>query len=809
MGMRKHFVDGTRRYVLIVLASTAILAALCAIPLFYFLQVWIASTILLLIVLAVPLIIAAAFRLGLPWFVGKAARVLIESEASSAYKIETKSISQKELAKVLEQLATLSEKPSQSLPPPPPPPSASSDPNPLPRPLDTQIEDQPRVLKRAVSSRVRAKNILSWLKTKRRQPTAAASSKHDIDPDDRQTEIKLINPRSDKEWDVKRPIWAGISWAIDISIKPPSEVGGLAARDGREPLAMRRLGKAVDLLIKVSDSSGGDVLLQAIEDPFQTLLLPVDGPSRTRRVSFMPVIINGGGLAPRKARLTVQIFYRPNLIDAIDIELSVVPHDPVFAKVPPAAGPDDAHFIRYRDEKAEDSRALGWLGEDIAPRALTIYARKDDQRMHLDFTLVRSEGRTLQLSAISVIPPNDLLSLLLDVREAYSQLNLDIFGGETGDKHLYETGIERLAKLGHRAWTLLFNNNDAKTSLLAIGDYLKSVGLAPDSIVQIVLKDSISDFIFPWSILYDGEYPNSKHPARWQSFWGARYQIEQFVGRSDSIRPLAPAYVDVAFLPWDSFPETNLVREALGLMASPPRIEVLGECTNRASLVEAIKSDRANFYCFFCHGHTRAPEDPAFGNLIRRQLQIIQDKEAGLAAANDGPPNERQTAMRQFIVSMKALLTSSLTAKDHLISLSDEDVGYQDLVGEVGRSRFETQPVLFLDMCQSAQLFPGVNESFVALFLKLQASTVIGTECEISPALGRAFAEKFMEAMFQNGRSAGEALLDAREALAGQGNPLGLVYTLYGRATRTLVLKSTSGAAVHKLRGGIDVHTTN
>jgi hypothetical protein len=138
---------------------------------------------------------------------------------------------------------------------------------------------------------------------------------------------------------------------------------------------------------------------------------------------------------------------------------------------------------------------------------------------------------------------------------------------------------------------------------------------------------------------------------------------------------------------------------------------------------------------------------------------------------------------------MKALMTSSLAAKDHLISLSDEDVGYQNLAGAVGRLRFRTQPVLLLDMCQSAQLFPGVNESFVGLFLKLQAGTVIGTECEISPSLGRAFAELFMQAMFRNGRSAGEALLDAREELCRQGNPLGLVYTLYGRTTRTLARK--------------------
>jgi hypothetical protein len=164
-----------------------------------------------------------------------------------------------------------------------------------------------------------------------------------------------------------------------------------------------------------------------------------------------------------------------------------------------------------------------------------------------------------------------------------------------------------------------------------------------------------------------------------------------------------------------------------------------------------------------------------------------------LAAVSNGAPDPRRDALNQFIVSMKALKMSSLNARDHTIDLSDGTVAYVDLADRVSDCRFATQPVFLLDMCESAQLFPGHSENFVALFLKLKASAVVGTECEISPALGQAFADVFIDAMLLRGRSVGEALLDARQALAARRNPLGLVYTLYGQATRSLVPRAGLG----------------
>jgi hypothetical protein len=611
--------------------------------------------------------------------------------------------------------------------------------------------------------------------------------------DDRQTEIRLVDPATDREWGAMRPVVVGKPSAIEIAIKPPAEVGGLEAPEGRQSVKMRSMPGPVDLLIKVVDASSEGVRLQ-IDEPFRALTLPPSGASTPQRVTFTPLLSgqpDGPIPAVRRGRLTVQIFYRLNLIDAIDVSLAVVAQETRIDSGPAPTGPN-AHFIYYRPEKEEEGRALGWLGDDIASRSMLIYVTTTDRKIDLDFTVARDAAHELRLSATSFVSREELSKLLIEVREALTRLIIDTFGGQVdGDDQVYGAALDKLARLGRRAWILLFNNVSASESLAVVSNYLKALNLPDGSIIQIVLRDTISDFVFPWSILYDGEDPNAEHPAEWRHFWGARYQIEQYVGRSDSARPLLPKDIDFAFLPWDSFAEAELVWKTLSKMVSPPHIESIGKYRTPIALVNAIKSDRVNFYCFFCHGHTRSSQDLGFANLIRRQLQIIKAKEEALAEAADGkPPDARRIALTQFVTSMKALMNSSLSANDDAIELSDGTVNYQELIASVGTTRMQTQPVFFLDMCQSAQLFPGMSESFVGLFLKLKAATVIGTECEISPALGHAFAEVFLDSMFLKGRTAGEALLDARGALARRRNPLGLVYTLYGRATRALVPKT-------------------
>jgi hypothetical protein len=94
-------------------------------------------------------------------------------------------------------------------------------------------------------------------------------------------------------------------------------------------------------------------------------------------------------------------------------------------------------------------------------------------------------------------------------------------------------------------------------------------------------------------------------------------------------------------------------------------------------------------------------------------------------------------------------------------------------------------PIVFLNMCQSAVLWPGVDSSFVRLFLDRRASAVLGTECTVPENVADEFGRLLIGKLFQH-QSVGASLLHAREELAKSKNLLGLAYSLYGSSSATL-----------------------
>lgn len=99
---------------------------------------------------------------------------------------------------------------------------------------------------------------------------------------------------------------------------------------------------------------------------------------------------------------------------------------------------------------------------------------------------------------------------------------------------------------------------------------------------------------------------------------------------------------------------------------------------------------------------------------------------------------------------------------------------------------WQRQPLVFLNGCSTAAFNPYAPSPFVVQFVKTRrAGALIGTEVTVWEILAAEMAEKFFEA-FLNNVAAGDALRRARRLLLRKNNPLGLVYTLYGRAELAL-----------------------
>ena len=111
----------------------------------------------------------------------------------------------------------------------------------------------------------------------------------------------------------------------------------------------------------------------------------------------------------------------------------------------------------------------------------------------------------------------------------------------------------------------------------------------------------------------------------------------------------------------------------------------------------------------------------------------------------------------------------------------------------------ERRPIVFLNMCHSAGLLPSMNSGLVRLFLDRNASAVIGTESPMTPVFAHAFSEKVFGALLK-GEDIGTSLRVARRHFLDLRNPLGLAYTLYGRAITRLGSSGTANGGASTTR---------
>jgi hypothetical protein len=92
--------------------------------------------------------------------------------------------------------------------------------------------------------------------------------------------------------------------------------------------------------------------------------------------------------------------------------------------------------------------------------------------------------------------------------------------------------------------------------------------------------------------------------------------------------------------------------------------------------------------------------------------------------------------------------------------------------------RFANGPLVFLNMCESAQVLPSLSGGFIPFFIQRGARGIIGTECPMTSTFAHPFSQEFFRRFLQ-GQAIGQILWELRKEFLEKGNPLGLAYTLY------------------------------
>jgi hypothetical protein len=459
--------------------------------------------------------------------------------------------------------------------------------------------------------------------------------------------------------------------------------------------------------------------------------------------------------------VTIEVrLYHANLdlLDVVNLSLCIN------AATETKAAPSSLYWPR-------SSKAEPRLDPDTALRNLTIRVSPAVEGYKLEFIFLR-EDRTISLPLERHVTAGDLEALLTKVRDFWTELVITNYESRLSvTLTTWTRYLKRLNELGAEAWELLFGSRTGsqKGASETIGDLLAGMDLAAGTHVQITYDRRITDFVFPWSILYPPMDPGTAVDPFF--FWGAKYQVEQVWEGSDHDQ-LEVEPVDVAVVIDPGFGE---VQPELDMFESfresaDGRIKIDAPINNRQDLFKALTGlPSRHFYYFFCHGY--APAGPPI--LRRDGVKLLRETVEAL------PPSERKPW--DTLLDLTAFM-----ADEAWMFIGNAQITESEL--RRSRNFFrQRRPILFLNMCHSAALAPSMTRGLLRLFLDRDATAVIGTEGPMTSVFAHAFAREFLKHLF-GGSDLGTALWRARRHFLADEfrNPLGFAYTLYGRATAKL-----------------------
>jgi hypothetical protein len=408
-------------------------------------------------------------------------------------------------------------------------------------------------------------------------------------------------------------------------------------------------------------------------------------------------------------------------------------------------------------------------------RDLSINVSQRVDGYEFDFLLRTPDGQdVINIPVFRNIQSRDLENLLVEVRDFWMKLVITNYGHSlTVTLPTFENYLKELALLGSRAWTLLFGDRQADQSGTSevLGELLGNRPLNRGAMIQITHSGNLNSFVFPWSILHP---PTALTAGKIfpDNFWGFRYKVEQVIqgpmkdGLSE--RPVRMIFaLDPNF--GNSSDQKNLFKEYSE--AHSGDLIVTEPITSEQALFdELIRSPAAHLLYCYCHGYASWTPGPIRFDGAKRLKHIIETLPEG-------------SSERNALQTLMAL--TSKAGSESWMYIGDSQVNESTL----RMLRFfapKRRPIVFLNMCQSADLVPSMSSGLVRVFLDHNASAVIGTESPMTPVFASVFATDVLRHLFQ-GEDIGTALWQARRHYVFKmRNPLGLAYTLYGRATTRL-----------------------
>jgi hypothetical protein len=503
----------------------------------------------------------------------------------------------------------------------------------------------------------------------------------------------------------------------------------------------------------------------------------------------------------REARMDVFIYYRVNVIYAGRLRIAVAPDEYEWSR--------SGRPIRWQyaedDDRARTKlfRKFSELGL-LTARALNLFLQKGGNRDQ--YILTALVGRA-ELPARVEITRDEMTSFMVEAREMLDRLRRDpvyLRGGYdaggtytaaiTGEPSYDNTGrrvtgaqkafgefLRSMALLGSRACDRLFRSTDGQILRAALRQHLQ-----PGDCIQITIDNSASEFVWPWVWLYDASVdPSHRFQPDRNLFWGYRYVIEQThkIGEFEGDAPVDsevrgdPLKVRVGY--WNFEPETKAQLEYFEQAATRAGGRIA--CTfwnDDHQWEEFLPSCDSQLLYFFSHGHTAKP----YGLADASYYDMLMAWKKWVSEAPENESESMKAYRERALGELEALERDHGLLDESFIRLSKGLLLLRELYAGMNLSR--THPLVFLNMCESAQVFPVLKGGLIDAFLEKGARAVIGTEIPMIAPFADLMSREFFDALLfaEKPAAAGEILYRLRRKHLDNGNPLGFAYTLFGDA---------------------------
>ena len=504
-----------------------------------------------------------------------------------------------------------------------------------------------------------------------------------------------------------------------------------------------------------------------ISDPTRPLRLTRQDDTEPVRFPLVP-LHHSRGSGP--ATLEVCLYYRTYLVQTFKVRAEVVDTD----ETAHSATPQVADLTHARTTSFPEM-------EDLSPREVSLTITRDSPDRYRFTFLVdpasanqKEVARAVELSCQVRLTRDDLTHLITKARrQLYNVVQaFDLL--QDPETQIHRKATRALAQVGRQLYLKLFESSSAH----ALKEWMET-SLPEGSTIQIV--DLAGDFVFPWSLVYTAQPWNGDDVVDVANFWGWRYKLVILTDTMlDTYRQACPGEACSDNDP-TAFATDDPLRVSVGLherllgtahqraffanLIAQTGGRVLPEIlTNRQSMTNALAAADRDVYYFFCHGYTER---------IATDIQLDSDLLDHFARLAANAPGDDTVSIREHLDDLFDVSDSWMRLTRGKIPLA--------MLKETVPGSFSRHPIVFLNMCESAQVLPSLSDGFVPFFIQRGARAVVGTECPMNTVFADGFARSFLTRFLQ-GQTAGDILLALRRRYLADGNPLALAYTLYADA---------------------------